>query len=323
MWLAFGMAFFTKGPPALLPLIPLAVFHARSRRVRMFFDFGGILVFVVTAFWWFAAVSARHPELVAYFLGKEVVARNVSSVLSRNAEWYGPLTIYAPVLLLGQGAWCYYSFRMIQRRELYKPARVRQLFRTRVSAGLFLFLWFVIPMVVFCLSRSRLQLYILPLFAPISLATGRFIVLSFGNVAFRQAVRIGAISVLVIVAAKALGAYVPARKDMAQLYGRARGLAGGQAQYKLYRERELYGFQFYAGEHVGRVTSSGKEPWADQSLGALMDEIVRKPTAGTYVIISSTYDAGALKSALTDANVGRTEVEGHGWKLFVVRRERD
>ena len=324
MWLAFGLAFFTKGPPALLPLLALGVFHLRSRRSRVLADPAGILVFFVTAFWWFAVVLARHPELLGYFVGKEVVARNLSTEFSRNAQWYGPLTIYAPVLLVGQGAWLYYGFCMFRQRALYKPARIVELFGARGSPRLLLFLWFLVPLVIFSLSRSRLQLYILPLFAPIALATGRFILHSQGEATgFRRTLRVALISVLVIVCVKALGPHVSVRRDMARLYHRATAAARGEAAYVLFRERELYGFQFYAGGNVQRVSVSGREPWADKTLGATVDEIVNKPLSQAYVIISGQQSAVVVRRELYEAHVTWTETEESRWKLFVIGACRD
>jgi len=324
MWFAFGLAFFTKGPPALLPLLALGVFHIHARRSRVLADPTGIFVFLVTAFWWFAIVLARHPELLGYFVGKEVVARNLSTEFSRNAQWYGPLTIYAPVLLVGQGAWLYYGFGMFKQRELYKPVRILELFGARGSPRLLLFLWVFVPLAIFCLSRSRLQLYILPLFAPIALATGRFILRTHGEAAgFRRTLRVALISVLVIVLVKALGPHVSVRRDMARLYDRAAAAAGGEAAYVLFRERELYGFQFYAGGNVQRVSVSGREPWADKTLGATVDEIVNKPLSQAYVIISGQQSAVVVRRELYEAHVTWTETEESRWKLFVIGACRD
>jgi len=44
---------------------------------------------------------------------------------------------------------------------------VRQRIRERDRETLLLLYWFLVPLTVFCLARSRLQLYVLPLFVPL------------------------------------------------------------------------------------------------------------------------------------------------------------
>lgn len=110
---------------------------------------------------------------------------------------------------------------------------------------------------------------------------------------------------------------------MARLYDRAAAAAGGEAAYVLFRERELYGFQFYAGGNVQRVSVSGREPWADKTLGATVDEIVNKPLSQAYVIISGQQSAVVVRRELYEAHVTWTETEESRWKLFVIGACRD
>jgi 4-amino-4-deoxy-L-arabinose transferase-like glycosyltransferase len=49
MWLAFGLGFFTKGPPALLPLLALVAFHLHARRPFALGDILGFLLFAASA----------------------------------------------------------------------------------------------------------------------------------------------------------------------------------------------------------------------------------------------------------------------------------
>lgn len=101
MWFIFGLGFLTKGPPSLLPLIPLIVWnYSRKNKVSLFKGFG-VPLFLLTGFSWFILVSIQNPHLVNYFLKTEVVDR-VSSTAVHNPEWYSPFTIYLPVLLAGR-----------------------------------------------------------------------------------------------------------------------------------------------------------------------------------------------------------------------------
>jgi 4-amino-4-deoxy-L-arabinose transferase-like glycosyltransferase len=170
MWTAFGLAFMTKGPPALLPLLAILAFegfHAGGLR-RLGAVMGrplGLLGFAVVGFTWYLVVIRRHPGLLDYFLGHEVYARIATDKLRRFPQWYGPLVVYLPTLVLGSLPW----FAMV-------APRLRALWAARRPTDeqtRFLWWWFALPLAVFCLARSRLPLYVLPLFAPLCLLLAR------------------------------------------------------------------------------------------------------------------------------------------------------
>ena len=108
MWACFGLAFMTKGPPGLLPLLAMWAWRLCNRKSARLFTLAGVATFLVTGLWWYALVVYRHPELVTYFLGQEVVARVASDTFDRNSEWYKPFVIYLPFLTIGAGAWFYF-----------------------------------------------------------------------------------------------------------------------------------------------------------------------------------------------------------------------
>jgi 4-amino-4-deoxy-L-arabinose transferase-like glycosyltransferase len=172
MWGAFALAFLTKGPPALLPLLAMLVFLWLSpapRPQRAFQVVGGVMLFLAIALPWFAIVSWTHPGLLGYFVGAEVVARVATNEFARHGEWYGWAEVYVPTLLLGTLPW---TLRLLGwAREL--PAAVRRWrdaeARQAEAPALLLALWVLLPLLVFCLARSRLPLYLLPLFVPLAL----------------------------------------------------------------------------------------------------------------------------------------------------------
>jgi len=175
MWAGFGLAFLAKGPPGLLPLLAVVAFELATRtpgRARLL-QWQGLLLCLLVALPWYAAVVARNPGLLQYFLGNEVVGRVTSNEFNRHGEWYGWLQVYAPTLLVGTLPWTPALLRWT--RGL--PADVR-LWRSREgrasdAAGLLLALWLLLPLLVFCISRSRLPLYILPLFVPLAVLASR------------------------------------------------------------------------------------------------------------------------------------------------------
>jgi 4-amino-4-deoxy-L-arabinose transferase-like glycosyltransferase len=107
MWAAFALAFLAKGPPALIHLLAALVFDQLmpERRRSRVLQWSGLVIFVVLALPWYAAVIADHPGLFRHFVGDEVVNRVATNEFGRNGEWYGWLQVYAPTLLLGTLPW--------------------------------------------------------------------------------------------------------------------------------------------------------------------------------------------------------------------------
>jgi 4-amino-4-deoxy-L-arabinose transferase len=177
MWLAWALAFMTKGPPGLLPLvamIALCAFHDRAR-LRGLFDPAGLLVFVVVSSAWFVAVIAQDPGRLSYFLGYEVYDRVFTAVQNRNAEWYGGVIIYFPVLLVGGLPWSALAVAAAGGpRAAWRAVRARV--RERNPDWLLLLYWFALPFAIFMAARSRLPLYIMPLFVPLTLMFSRALV---------------------------------------------------------------------------------------------------------------------------------------------------
>jgi hypothetical protein len=123
----------------------------------------GLLLFAVVGFTWYLVVIQRHPGWLDYFLGHEVYARIATAELKRFPEWYGPLVVYLPTLVAGSIPWLVMALIGIRKRAWRDmPADLR-----------FLWIWFALPLLIFCLARSRLPLYVLPLFAPLALLLGK------------------------------------------------------------------------------------------------------------------------------------------------------
>lgn len=157
MWLAFGLAFLTKGPPGLLPLLAVLVFAIWHKHGLALLRPAGLLLFAVVGLGWYAWVIHRHSGLLEYFLGHEVVNRIASDKFLRHAQWYGPITKYLPILLLGT----------LPALAAWAPARNRvNVQRFPAEHTRFLWLWFGLPLLVFSVSQSRLPMYVLGLLLP-------------------------------------------------------------------------------------------------------------------------------------------------------------
>jgi 4-amino-4-deoxy-L-arabinose transferase-like glycosyltransferase len=175
VWIAFALAFLTKGPPALLPMLALVAFDIAmpGRQQHRVFGFTGLLLFALLALPWYVAVVLDHPGLFEYYIGDEVVNRVTTNEFGRHGEWYGWLQVYLPTLLVGTLPWTPALLRWAMR----VPSDARRWWRDRAQRAadakwLMLALWVLLPLVVFCLARSRMPLYLLPLFAPLALLVG-------------------------------------------------------------------------------------------------------------------------------------------------------
>jgi 4-amino-4-deoxy-L-arabinose transferase-like glycosyltransferase len=175
VWIGFALAFLTKGPPALLPMLALVAFDIamRGRGHHRVFGLTGIVLFALLALPWYVAVIVNHPGLFEYYIGDEVVNRVTTNEFGRHGEWYGWLQVYVPTLLVGTLPWTPALLRWVRRL----PSDLRRWWgdsAQRFADGpwLMLALWVLLPLIVFCLARSRMPLYLLPLFAPLALLVG-------------------------------------------------------------------------------------------------------------------------------------------------------
>lgn len=167
-WLAFGLAFLTKGPPGLLPLLAVAGFtmmkrpQAPNARLR---SWAGLALMLVVGGWWFALLIVRNPDLVQYFVKDEVVNRVLSEEHGRG-KFPG---FYVFVILVGLTPWIFLWPAMIRRtiRKL-TPLRLAT-FCKMEDTRLFSLLWVMLPLIVFMIARSKMFFYVVPLFVPIAI----------------------------------------------------------------------------------------------------------------------------------------------------------
>jgi 4-amino-4-deoxy-L-arabinose transferase-like glycosyltransferase len=213
MWFGWALAFMTKGPPGLLPLAAMVAFlaiHDRGR-LRGLFAPAGLLLFAVAGFTWFVLIVYQEPGRLGYFLGYEVYDRVFTAAHDRNAQWYGAFEVYLPVLLLGALPWPALAVAALGGpREAWRwmKARVRE----RDRETLLLLYWFVLPLAVFCIARSRLQLYVLPLFVPLAVMSARPLA-RWAWLDGRRLATIAGLTAVVSLGIKGTLAYVPSDRD--------------------------------------------------------------------------------------------------------------
>jgi 4-amino-4-deoxy-L-arabinose transferase-like glycosyltransferase len=244
MWLAFGLAFLTKGPPALLPLLAIIAFLALHGRVRDLWRPLGLIGFAVVGLGWYVMVIVRHPGLLDYFIGHEVVARVASDELHRFPQWYGWLLVYLPTLLLGGLPW-------IAVALWRTPWRVQR-WANADEPKRFLWLWLCLPLLVFCLARSRLPLYVLPLFVPLSLLMAR--TLERANWHW-LATTLLSLWVLALLSLKLGLTFYLHAKDTREFAGTLQHLVPGRLREIVFVEdMTRYGLHLYTGAEVEKVS---------------------------------------------------------------------
>ena len=175
LWASFGLAFLTKGPPGLMPLLGMLLFaNLDARRpLRQLVSFASLGAFAVLGLGWFVVLFWRLPGAASYFLKFEVYDRLFSSVHDRSPQWYGPFKVYGPALLLGSLPWTPVLFRAVWEWGARLRRGGRRELRSCSPETLLLVLWIALPLALLAVARSRLPLYVLPLFVPLALLVGR------------------------------------------------------------------------------------------------------------------------------------------------------
>lgn len=254
MWAMLGLAFFTKGPPALL--IPLsgaipAWWVARKRGLRVaLWDWRGLLLFAMVALWWYLYQAARTPGLLSYWIEKELVERNVSDEFERNPEFTWALKTYLPILLFGLAPMSFIVYRFLPRLPwLSKDVRWRPSQWPQGERWAFVVFGFLIPMIVFFASTSKLPLYVLPMFIPMALAVAWALdwLLEQKLITTRPLGWCAIVCMLGFVGYKAITPHIPEEKDAEYLTRHLAPVMEQYAPYQLYvvRSTPYYGIQFY------------------------------------------------------------------------------
>jgi len=321
-WAAFGFAFLTKGFPALLcmiaPTISFFYFRRRGEKVPQFFNPLGIAVFLLIGFSWYAVKGWTHPGLMHNWIFKEGIARNVAGQYNRNSQWFKPFTMYFPSLLFGMLPWVFIiAFRW--KRIPWPTDMWKRISSWPHSAEwLFVITAFFIPLAVFCLSTSRLPLYVLPLFAPMALTVGKGLewLVSERHISLKLIKWTSITCMLVMVIAK--GA-IPYRSDPKDMLVLAQDLKPALEKYSSYDLHILnrdcpYGLQFYL-KKSPIDTIEFKDPTDAQ--GKIRD-VVKKAKAGTpQLTIIRTKMLKKLEQ-LIDGRIYQVIPVNNDWALIVI-----
>lgn len=258
MWAFLGLGFMTKGPPALLvpaaslPVAGLLLRRAGTWKVPAGLPWAGLVLFLLLGAGWYVAEAKHTPGLLSYWLGEELVGRNVSGEFHRNPGLRFAFTMYLPILLLGTGPWL--PLVLWRGRPLKNGWPKDDAPVWSKAAGWSLLAGVAIPFAVFSLSTSKLPLYLVPLFVPLSLILGRRIdvLIARGRLQARTA-RIAAGGFLVlIVAGKGILAHIDKPKDMTRLAAALEPVLARDGNPPLYTAtgRYLNGLEFHLDRRI-------------------------------------------------------------------------
>ncbi len=182
-----GLGMLAKGPIGLvLPAGVIALFLLWSRRLRLLWDrwlLLGAFTFVLTALPWYLWVVT---DTKGQFLSQFILKDNVQRYLSPMEHHHGPFYYYAAVLILGFVPWsaflalaAWYSFKQWKserrKRQEAEIAPSRSDTGTLVHSHVFLWCWIALYLVFFSVARTKLPNYILPVYVPLAILTGRFL----------------------------------------------------------------------------------------------------------------------------------------------------
>jgi 4-amino-4-deoxy-L-arabinose transferase len=278
MWLMLGLAFLTKGPPALLALLVVLIHSARYGGLKPIFRPVGLLLFASVGLLWYVLVILRHPGLLDYFLGYEVVARIASDTHNRTPQWYGFFIIYLPVLL----AACLPALFL-------KPWKKNVVIEINDENGklALLWIWLFLPLVVFSLSGSKMPLYVLWLVpALILLLTARL-----QEFTFERRHVYAAFAWCVLLLGLKFAAEPVLRldeKDSGQFAGQLQELLPGTPKRIVFVDDSArYGLAMYFPVTVSKITLKAFD-WqiSDSPFDhTLADELANKPAGGRVFII--------------------------------------
>lgn len=251
-WLGLGLGCITKGPMGLVPLmgiLPFCLWRWLIHKERLWFFISpiGITVFFIVGIAWYFWENWKYPGLLRYWFMEETVQRLAEGEFDRNPEWYKIFPVYILPLLFGTGLfiilipYLVYKSKMRQNKIIGDQLSDKQWF--------FLFCSFLFPFIFFSVSKSRLALYILPLFIPMSIAMGRLFYWAIQEkfISWRTISYIAILNAGLIIALKGISTYYPTMHNMKILSSDIQPLLQRYPDAEFYcaKTKVLNGLKFY------------------------------------------------------------------------------
>jgi 4-amino-4-deoxy-L-arabinose transferase-like glycosyltransferase len=158
-----GLGMLAKGPVApLLAGVVLVLFSVLIREPRLILRtlwIPGILLFCVVSLPWYVAVQLQNPEFFHEFILQHNLAR-FSSNLYHHPE---PFWYFLPVAALALVPWTVFVVvALIESTQVWWVGRRSAMGDLESQFRIFVVCWFLVPIVFFSFSQSKLPGYILP-----------------------------------------------------------------------------------------------------------------------------------------------------------------
>ncbi len=314
MWLAFALAFMTKGPPGLLPLLPIVVWmwteRNPARRVRTLFHPLSMILFLIVALSWYIALIIDNHKMLSYFLYDEVYERIFSGKHGRNPEWYGGFKQFSLPILFGAFPWV---LPLLARLPHY--AKNRQWYWADRWTR-FVWLWFALPMVVFMLAKSKLPLYVVPLMPPICIASAR--VLGSQHQWLKRLRWMLPLWIFVLISIRMVGANVKMQQDSRLLSHEIKKF-GNFEEVVFLDTSPIYGLRMYMESDIEEVTMT---PRGRKGLQNLQEELLENERDALFV--AKANDLDELSRALALLPYAHKEL-GHyrEWHFILLHAKHD
>lgn len=150
--IALSFGFITKGPIiflfTLLPYLTAKFFDENHRKVFSTKEvITGIIIFLLIALPWYIIVIIKNPELLSYFLKVQTIDRVATNRFHRYQPFYFFIVVFIALFFP-------YSIYFLKATLNFKS--IENKFRI-------LLIYFLLPFIIFSVSKSKLITYILPL----------------------------------------------------------------------------------------------------------------------------------------------------------------
>jgi len=305
MWLGFGFAFLTKGPPGLLPLLAIFIYIIiidGFGGLRQMVTWEGLLGFLSIGFIWYFLMIAQYPKLFTFFFQNEFLTRIATGTHKRNYEWYAPFLIYLPLILFGSFPWIIAMTKPIRKLPIFLQKKYWLDKNKQEPDVIFLILWVLLPLSILCFAKSRLPLYILPLFVPLSIIIAREIQSVIDLKENRM--RIALVSwIILMLTAKYTLSVIPYNRDSRALAESIKQQVKEPMEDILFVDKmPYYGLTLYLNMDIERLTIYNETPGGHtiKEEELLTEEISELSHEKKFLFIVPKYNLCAFKNAITN-----------------------
>lgn len=332
-----GLGFLAKGPAVLLPFGGMFVFLLITKEARRyFFNWYTVLCFAVfcaVGLSWYIWISINIPGALSYIFHSQAWGRLISNRFERNPGLPG-VGIYLAVLSVGSLPWSMIWLEKGRiRNSIFKKTWWYEL--KHRSEVLFLVCLFFVPLAILCLASSKLGLYALPLFCPLSIATARkwqkridsTKIKKQGHTEFHlRGVVLACLWCVILVCAKIGLAYYPSRDDMRALAKELKGyIRTGNYEVCTISQR-ADGLLFYGIRETEHLTYEYAPYPTFTPTEYFMDELKEMAVEkdGIFFIVPDDYKVAWLSKMLSSAGVSFRVIKlSYGRSLMALKLEND